>query len=122
VVSPESFVLCQHYTPPQGYVPTIINPMLDYQYGTLSFPYLRFDVKRVADKKNVICWSCCCVADSNELVGPNRVIVPFIACGDLKVPFCKLPPFVAPWCSRPNPLQPLQGFDADTPVVDSMSS
>ncbi|ELR25335.1 ribosomal RNA large subunit methyltransferase J, putative [Acanthamoeba castellanii str. Neff] len=64
----ESFVLCQHYTPPQGYVPTIINPMLDYQY-----------------------------ADSNELVGPNRVIVPFIACGDLK------------------------GFDADKPV-DSMSS
>jgi tRNA (cytidine32/guanosine34-2'-O)-methyltransferase len=51
----ESFVLCQHYAPPQGYVPTIINPMLDYQYS-----------------------------DSNELLGPNRVIVPFIACGDLK--------------------------------------
>jgi hypothetical protein len=39
LVSTESFVLCQNYTPPQGYVPTIINPMLDYQYGTLS-PFL----------------------------------------------------------------------------------
>lgn len=28
----EAFVLCQKYAPPPGYVPTIINPMLDYQY------------------------------------------------------------------------------------------
>jgi tRNA (cytidine32/guanosine34-2'-O)-methyltransferase len=34
----ESFVLCQHYAPPQGYVPTIINPMLDYQYCTHTHP------------------------------------------------------------------------------------
>jgi len=51
----EAFVLCQKYAPPPGYVPTIINPMLDYQYS-----------------------------NSNQLLGPNRVIVPFIACGDLK--------------------------------------
>ncbi len=32
VLSLESFVLCQNYSPPAAYVPTIINPMLDSQY------------------------------------------------------------------------------------------
>ncbi|EXX61183.1 Spb1p [Rhizophagus irregularis DAOM 197198w] len=51
----EAFVVCQNYTPPKDYVPTMINPLLDLSYGK-----------------------------QNELLGPNRVIVPFIACGDLR--------------------------------------
>ncbi|KAJ3056165.1 putative tRNA (cytidine(32)/guanosine(34)-2'-O)-methyltransferase [Rhizophlyctis rosea] len=50
----EAFIVCQDYQPPEGYVPTMINPMLDYGYGP-----------------------------DNELTGVNRVIVPFISCGDL---------------------------------------
>ncbi|KAL6071209.1 putative tRNA (cytidine(32)/guanosine(34)-2'-O)-methyltransferase, variant 2 [Balamuthia mandrillaris] len=50
----EAFVLGQNYQPPKDYVPTIINPMLDHHY-----------------------------ASNNEFLGPNRMIVPFIACGDL---------------------------------------
>ncbi|OZJ06611.1 putative tRNA (cytidine(32)/guanosine(34)-2'-O)-methyltransferase [Bifiguratus adelaidae] len=50
----EAFIVCQNYAPPEGYVPNMSNPLLDLQYN-----------------------------DSNELEGPNRVIMPFIACGDL---------------------------------------
>eukprot|EP00842_Homolaphlyctis_polyrhiza_P007071 jgi/Hompol1/953/HPOL_002612-RA len=50
----ESFIVCRNYTPPPGYTPTMINPLLDLDYDF-----------------------------SNELVGANRVIVPFMACGDL---------------------------------------
>ena len=50
----EAFVVCQNYTPPDGYVPTMANPLLDHQY-----------------------------CDWNQWEGPNRVIVPFLACGDL---------------------------------------
>lgn len=47
--------MCQGYQPPEGYTPTMANPLLDLQYDSM-----------------------------NELTGPNRTIVPFIACGDLK--------------------------------------
>ena len=50
----ESFIVCQGYGPPEGYVPTMINPLLDHTY-----------------------------TDFNSLTGPNRLIVPFLACGDL---------------------------------------
>ncbi|TRY75502.1 hypothetical protein TCAL_00540 [Tigriopus californicus] len=50
----EAFVVCRNYEPPPGYVPTMINPLLDHTY-----------------------------TDFNQLTGPNRFIVPFIACGDL---------------------------------------
>ncbi|KAJ3268918.1 putative tRNA (cytidine(32)/guanosine(34)-2'-O)-methyltransferase [Borealophlyctis nickersoniae] len=50
----EAFIVCQNYTPPPGYTPTMINPLLDHTYGP-----------------------------DNQLTGPNRVIVPFISCGDL---------------------------------------
>ena len=43
------------YEPPAGYVPTMANPLLDHKYN----------------------------ADFNSLTGVNRVIVPFLACGDL---------------------------------------
>ncbi|KAH6569877.1 hypothetical protein BASA50_003619 [Batrachochytrium salamandrivorans] len=50
----ESFIVCRNYTPPSGYVPTMINPLLDLDYNF-----------------------------ENELTGVNRSIVPFMACGDL---------------------------------------
>ncbi|KAG2185592.1 hypothetical protein INT44_002385 [Umbelopsis vinacea] len=50
----ESFIVCQNYSPPEGYVPTMANPLLDFHYS-----------------------------GDNQLTGPNRTIVPFIACGDL---------------------------------------
>ncbi|CAG5046102.1 unnamed protein product [Parnassius apollo] len=50
----EAFVVCQNYNPPTGFVPTMINPLLDHQY-----------------------------CDFNQLTGPNRFIVPFNVCGDL---------------------------------------
>lgn len=50
----EAFVVCQGYSAPDGYIPTMINPLLDHSY-----------------------------TDFNSLEGPNRFIVPFLACGDL---------------------------------------
>ncbi|KAI9091701.1 FtsJ-like methyltransferase-domain-containing protein, partial [Phlyctochytrium arcticum] len=50
----EAFIVCQNYTPPAGYIPTMLNPLLDLTYD-----------------------------EKNELTGLNRVIVPFVACGDL---------------------------------------
>lgn len=29
----EAFALCRDYTPPLGYIPTMINPILDLHYG-----------------------------------------------------------------------------------------
>uniref|UniRef100_A0A672IYJ8 Putative tRNA (cytidine(32)/guanosine(34)-2'-O)-methyltransferase n=1 Tax=Salarias fasciatus TaxID=181472 RepID=A0A672IYJ8_SALFA len=51
----EAFVVCQNYRPPEGYVPNMSNPLLDHCYDV----------------------------DFNQLEGPNRTIVPFLACGDL---------------------------------------
>ncbi|CAH1239578.1 FTSJ1 [Branchiostoma lanceolatum] len=51
----ESFVVCRGYAPPEGYVPNMMNPLLDHHYDV----------------------------DFNSLAGVNRVIVPFLACGDL---------------------------------------
>ncbi|XP_063859647.1 tRNA (cytidine(32)/guanosine(34)-2'-O)-methyltransferase-like [Scylla paramamosain] len=51
----ESFVVCQNYSPPEGYIPTMVNPLLDLSYD----------------------------GSWQDLEGPNRVIVPFLACGDL---------------------------------------
>ncbi|XP_068228503.1 tRNA (cytidine(32)/guanosine(34)-2'-O)-methyltransferase-like [Palaemon carinicauda] len=51
----ESFVVCKDYGPPPGYVPTMVNPLLDHNYQ----------------------------GSWHDLEGVNRVIVPFLACGDL---------------------------------------
>jgi tRNA (cytidine32/guanosine34-2'-O)-methyltransferase len=51
----EAFVVCQNYSPPEGYVPNMFNPLLD-NHTAVNF---------------------------NELTGVNRLIVPFLACGDL---------------------------------------
>jgi tRNA (cytidine32/guanosine34-2'-O)-methyltransferase len=51
----EAFVVCQNYNPPAGYKPTMANPLLDPKS----------------------------VPDFNLLEGINRVVVPFVVCGDL---------------------------------------
>lgn len=51
----ESFVVCKDYAAPPGYVPTMVNPLLDHSYQ----------------------------GSWQDLDGVNRVIVPFLACGDL---------------------------------------
>ncbi|KZC07487.1 Putative ribosomal RNA methyltransferase 1, partial [Dufourea novaeangliae] len=53
----EAFVVCKDYSPPEGYQPHMLNPLLTHK------PY-----------------------DFNELTGVNRVIVPFVVCGDLNQP------------------------------------
>eukprot|EP00750_Incisomonas_marina_P021640 INCI4604.2.p1 GENE.INCI4604.2~~INCI4604.2.p1 ORF type:complete len:423 (-),score=75.40 INCI4604.2:39-1307(-) len=50
----EAFVVCRGFKLPDGYTPTMGNPMLDHHYG-----------------------------EQNPLVGANRCIVPFVACGDM---------------------------------------
>eukprot|EP00741_Cyanophora_paradoxa_P007495 tig00001130_g7250.t1 len=50
----EAFVVCRGYRPPPGYAPTLVSPLLDENYGA-----------------------------SGALEGAPRVIVPFLACGDL---------------------------------------
>ncbi|KAJ1723165.1 tRNA (uridine-2'-O-)-methyltransferase trm7 [Coemansia erecta] len=51
----EAFVVCLDYNPPTDYVPNMANPLMDVPYGP-----------------------------ENPIVGSNRVIVPFVACGDLR--------------------------------------
>ncbi|CAD7093099.1 unnamed protein product [Hermetia illucens] len=52
----EAFVVCQNYTPPEGYIPQMINPMID-------------DVQIIID-------------DTDSEV--NHAIIPFVVCGDLR--------------------------------------
>eukprot|EP01095_Lingulamoeba_sp_RSL-Kostka_P016392 TRINITY_DN8019_c0_g1_i1.p1 TRINITY_DN8019_c0_g1~~TRINITY_DN8019_c0_g1_i1.p1 ORF type:complete len:322 (-),score=70.31 TRINITY_DN8019_c0_g1_i1:152-1096(-) len=51
----ESFVLCRDFSPPENYKPSMDNVILDFSYSD----------------------------DKNPIIGPERVLVPFVACGDL---------------------------------------
>lgn len=52
----EAFVVCENYTPPEGYIPQMIDPMVN-------------DVQVIAEQTE----------------SPvNRSIVPFVVCGDLR--------------------------------------
>lgn len=51
----EAFVVCRGYNCPEGYTPTMVNPMLQQDY----------------------------TFDFDDLQGVNRYVVPYIACGDL---------------------------------------
>ncbi|XP_076619846.1 tRNA methyltransferase 7-32 [Colletes latitarsis] len=53
----EAFVVCKDYSPPEGYKPHMLNPLLTHK-------------------------SC----DFSDLTGINRVVVPFVVCGDLDQP------------------------------------
>jgi len=52
----ESFVVCQHFSPPTGYVPTMVNPML---------------LERAA------------IVSTADTPAANRVVLPLLACGNL---------------------------------------
>ncbi|OMH78480.1 putative tRNA (cytidine(32)/guanosine(34)-2'-O)-methyltransferase [Zancudomyces culisetae] len=51
----ESFIVCQDYTPPQGYTPNLSNPMMGIP---ISF-------------------------DPSTMHEDNKALIPFVACGDL---------------------------------------
>ncbi|KAJ2559737.1 putative tRNA (cytidine(32)/guanosine(34)-2'-O)-methyltransferase [Coemansia sp. RSA 1933] len=51
----EAFIVCLDYSPPADYVPNMANPLMDIPYDA-----------------------------DNPIVGSNRAIVPFVACGDLR--------------------------------------
>ncbi|KAI8325543.1 FtsJ-domain-containing protein [Martensiomyces pterosporus] len=51
----EAFIVCLGYNPPHDYIPNMANPLMDVPYDA-----------------------------SNPILGSNRVIVPFVACGDLR--------------------------------------
>lgn len=53
----EAFVVCKDYSPPEGYKPHMLNPLLTHK-----------------------------PCDFDELTGVNRLIVPFVVCGDLSQP------------------------------------
>ena len=51
----EAFIVCQEYCPPEGFVPTMVDPLLDHAYSEKENPFN----------------------------GVNRSILPFLACGDV---------------------------------------
>lgn len=53
----EAFVVCKNYSPPDGYEPHMLNPLLTHE-----------------------------PCDFQKLTGVNRVIVPFVVCGDFSTP------------------------------------
>lgn len=53
----EAFVVCKDYSPPEGYKPNMLNPWLTDE-----------------------------PCNFEQLTGVNRVVVPFIVCGDLNQP------------------------------------
>jgi hypothetical protein len=54
----------------------MINPLLDLSYGFVYIYIIGCDILFFINVFNVI--------EQNELLGLNRMIVPFIACGDLR--------------------------------------
>jgi len=63
--SMEAFIVCQKYSPPDGFVPSMVTPMLGLAYGQPSKPVGQAD------------------EETDEGTGPKRILVPFVACGDL---------------------------------------
>ena len=53
----EAFVVCKEYSPPEGYTPHMLNPLLSHQSYNID-----------------------------ELTGVNKYVVPFVVCGDLSQP------------------------------------
>lgn len=62
----ESFVVCKGFHMPQGYVPRMVDPLLDFQYNE--------------EKQNS---ESSIHSGGGAMLGLDRFIVPFLACGDL---------------------------------------
>jgi hypothetical protein len=58
----EAFVVCESYNPPADFDPSLLNPMLDHGYDDTM------DGSAVGPSR---------------LTGANKILVPFVACGDL---------------------------------------
>lgn len=86
----EAFVVCQNYSPPTGFTPNMSNPLLDHSYSrsklfSLLNLFLRLFSTTWIHTLPVAPHTALYPSDVdfNQLEGPNRVIVPFLACGDL---------------------------------------
>ncbi|KAI8929184.1 FtsJ-like methyltransferase-domain-containing protein [Entophlyctis helioformis] len=89
----ESFIVCRKYSPPPGYTPTMINPLMDLNYDF-----------------------------ENELLGTNRAIAPFMACGDLSGFDSDMTyPVPEDENGEYKPLEPVQG-PIDPPYLSFMAS
>ncbi|KAG2373306.1 hypothetical protein C9374_012295 [Naegleria lovaniensis] len=64
----ESFVVCKGFKLPPGYIPRMVDPLLDFQYNEEK--YQGGNVTSAAQ-------------NGGPMLGADRYIVPFLACGDL---------------------------------------
>lgn len=83
-------MVCQNYSPPTGFTPNMSNPLLDHSYSksklfSLLNLFLRLFLPTCIHTLPVALHAALYPSDVdfNQLEGPNRVIVPFLACGDL---------------------------------------
>ncbi|GBG33773.1 tRNA cytidine32/guanosine34-2'-O-methyltransferase [Hondaea fermentalgiana] len=85
--SMEAFVVCQNYTPPQGYTPTMITPMLaaDYTKSSSGAAGAGEGDAAMTNAAPAPAPASTSAKDDkrNDLLGVNKVVVPFVACGDL---------------------------------------
>ena len=53
----QAFVVCQSYTPPPGFTPTMLNPLLDHKVGTtdLSGSLTTFDIHNLDSSYSLRC-------------------------------------------------------------------
>ena len=86
----EAFVVCQDYCPPPGYKPVMGTPLLDHRYGlTCNAPFRALPNLLTLPSLTVTVIIApfspflCSYDEANPMTGVNKVIVPFVACGDL---------------------------------------
>jgi tRNA (cytidine32/guanosine34-2'-O)-methyltransferase len=73
----EAFVVCENFSPPDNFMPLpLANPLLDHHYNNDGN-------NNCEGKQNNNKYSNNDNRGGDELVGVNRFIVPFLACGDL---------------------------------------
>nr|CAG4710138.1 unnamed protein product [Naegleria fowleri] len=65
----ESFVVCKGFKLPPGYVPRMVDPLLDFQYNE----------EQSEQQDSNVTFS----QNGGPMLGADRYIVPFLACGDL---------------------------------------
>jgi tRNA (cytidine32/guanosine34-2'-O)-methyltransferase len=81
----EAFVVCTGFALPPGYEPSMLSPLLDHQYGEAA-PGPAVTAGAAGGEGGAAAAgasSRSSSSGSNPLHGPGRVIVPFLACGDL---------------------------------------
>ena len=77
------------YSPPEGYIPDMSNPLLNHHYVMLFSTRGLHSQHMLFMRSMLICFRSIITrltfvdVDWNSLEGVNRVIVPFLACGDL---------------------------------------